>query len=200
MSLQSRDAPSCRPSSRPSSALPSTMTRSAFCSSRAAISPLSRFSTCWRQKATTDDPLAFVRSLPCVLRVCALSRTSTANYASALSLELLRGPAPEFRDFVRLKFKNGTDDEAFQTLHMFGHPEAEVPVTEFIYRLEVRHAVGSMRGNAGADMDLAHRSTTRSRPTSGPRRARRAGSRLALTRRRSRVAAMPRRSGSRSWR
>ncbi|KAH0835528.1 histidine phosphatase superfamily [Lanmaoa asiatica] len=58
------------------------------------------------------------------------------NYASALSFEVLRGPAPEFRDFVRLKFKNGTDDDDFQTLHIFGHPEEAVPVTEFIYRVE----------------------------------------------------------------
>ncbi|KAG8220362.1 histidine phosphatase superfamily [Butyriboletus roseoflavus] len=58
------------------------------------------------------------------------------NYASALAFEVLRGPAPEFRDFVRLKFKNGTDDDEFQTLHIFGHPEQKVPVTEFIYRLE----------------------------------------------------------------
>jgi len=58
------------------------------------------------------------------------------NYASALALELLRGPAPEYRDFVRVKFKNGTDDAEFQTLHILGHPEQSVPVTEFIYRLE----------------------------------------------------------------
>ncbi|KAH7886477.1 histidine phosphatase superfamily [Phlebopus sp. FC_14] len=58
------------------------------------------------------------------------------NYASALSLELLRGPAPEFRDFVRIKFKNGTSDSAFQTVRVFGHNEDVIPVTEFIYRLE----------------------------------------------------------------
>ncbi|KAF9222137.1 phosphoglycerate mutase-like protein [Gyrodon lividus] len=62
------------------------------------------------------------------------------NYASALSFELLRGPAPEMRDFVRVKFKNGTHDEEFHTVHIFGHPEAVVPVTEFIYRLE-HHAI-----------------------------------------------------------
>ncbi|KAF8435329.1 histidine phosphatase superfamily [Boletus edulis BED1] len=61
------------------------------------------------------------------------------NYASALSFEIIRGPAPEFRDFVRLKFKNGTEDAELQTLHIFDHPEESVPVTEFIYRLEVRH-------------------------------------------------------------
>ena len=60
-----------------------------------------------------------------------------ANYASALAFELLRGPAPELRDFVRLKFKNGTDSD-FQTIRVFGHEEDSLPVTEFIYRLEVR--------------------------------------------------------------
>lgn len=75
---------------------------------------------------------------------CALSSplrrflTHTANYASALSLELLRGPAPELRDFVRVKFKNGTHDSDFQTIRVFGHDEDAIPVTEFIYRLEVR--------------------------------------------------------------
>ncbi|KIJ57751.1 hypothetical protein HYDPIDRAFT_120380, partial [Hydnomerulius pinastri MD-312] len=58
------------------------------------------------------------------------------NYASALSFELLRGPAPEMRDFVRIKFKNGTHDSDFQTLHVFDHYEDKLPVTEFIYRLE----------------------------------------------------------------
>ena len=61
----------------------------------------------------------------------------TANYASALAFELLRGPAPEFRDFVRIKFKNGTDSN-FQTIRVFEHEEDSLPVTEFIYRLEVR--------------------------------------------------------------
>ncbi|KAL4063916.1 histidine phosphatase superfamily [Scleroderma yunnanense] len=59
------------------------------------------------------------------------------NYASALAFELVRGPAPEFRDFVRLKFKNGTDSN-FETIRVFGHEEDSLPVTEFIYRLEVR--------------------------------------------------------------
>lgn len=61
------------------------------------------------------------------------------NYASALAFELLRGPAPEFRDFVRFKFKNGTDSD-FQTIRVFGHEEDSLPVTEFIYRLE-HHAI-----------------------------------------------------------
>jgi len=60
-----------------------------------------------------------------------------ANYASALAFELLRGPAPEFRDFVRIKFKNGTDSD-FQTIRVFGHEEDPLPMTEFIYHLEVR--------------------------------------------------------------
>ncbi|KAG9308031.1 phosphoglycerate mutase-like protein [Chiua virens] len=58
------------------------------------------------------------------------------NYASALAFEVVRGPGPEFRDLVRLKFKNGTDDSELKTLHMFEHREQAIPVTEFLYRLE----------------------------------------------------------------
>lgn len=58
-----------------------------------------------------------------------------ANYASALAFELRRGPAPEDRDFLRIKFKNGTNDN-FQTFHAFGH-KADIPLTEFFYRSEV---------------------------------------------------------------
>ncbi|KAF8136679.1 hypothetical protein EV363DRAFT_1447035 [Boletus edulis] len=65
----------------------------------------------------------------------------TTNYASALSFEIIRGPAPEFRDFVRLKFKNGTEDAELQTLYIFDHPDESVLVTEFIYRLIVDDAL-----------------------------------------------------------
>lgn len=58
-----------------------------------------------------------------------------------MAFEVHRGPAPEYRDFVRLKFKNGTDDAEFRTAHIFDHPERSVPVTEFIYRLEVRRTI-----------------------------------------------------------
>jgi len=51
-----------------------------------------------------------------------------ANYASALAFELLRGPAPEFRDFIRIKFKNGTDSD-FQTIRVFGNEEDSLPMT-----------------------------------------------------------------------
>ncbi|KAI5985699.1 hypothetical protein EDC04DRAFT_3098192 [Pisolithus marmoratus] len=61
----------------------------------------------------------------------------TANFASALSFELLCGPAPEFWDFVCIKFKNSTDDSEFQTLCMLGHEDEAIPITEFIYHLEV---------------------------------------------------------------
>ncbi|KAH0829032.1 histidine phosphatase superfamily [Lanmaoa asiatica] len=71
----------------------------------------------------------------------------SANYASALAFELRRGPAPEDRDFVRIKFKNGTDDN-FQTYHAFGH-KADIPVTEFIYRVE-NYAITSQKQWAAA--------------------------------------------------
>jgi hypothetical protein len=59
-----------------------------------------------------------------------------ADHASALAFELLRGPAPERREFLRIKFKNGTNSE-FETYHIFGH-KGDIAVTEFMYRLEVR--------------------------------------------------------------
>lgn len=59
-----------------------------------------------------------------------------ADHASALAFELLRGPAPERREFLRIKFKNGTNSN-FETYHIFGH-QGDIAVTEFMYRLEVR--------------------------------------------------------------
>lgn len=60
---------------------------------------------------------------------------TTANHASALAFEILRGPPPELREFLRIKFKNGTNEE-FQTYPVFGH-QGDIAVTEFLYRLEV---------------------------------------------------------------
>ncbi|KAI0250040.1 phosphoglycerate mutase-like protein [Lactifluus subvellereus] len=62
------------------------------------------------------------------------------NFASALVIELRRGSLPDNRDFLRFKFKNGTDDD-FRTVHVFGH-SADIPLTEFIYRIE-NAAIGS---------------------------------------------------------
>jgi hypothetical protein len=56
------------------------------------------------------------------------------NFASALAIELRRGSLPDNRDFLRFKFKNGTDDD-FNTIHVFGH-NGDIPLTEFIYRVE----------------------------------------------------------------
>jgi len=57
------------------------------------------------------------------------------DYASALVIELISGPAPDNRDFIRMKFKNGTNDDDFETLNVFGH-RGDMALTEFIYRLE----------------------------------------------------------------
>ncbi|ESK84640.1 hypothetical protein Moror_13299 [Moniliophthora roreri MCA 2997] len=54
------------------------------------------------------------------------------NFASALVIELRRGNPPDLRDFVRFKFKNGTDSD-FKTLYVYGH-HADIPLTEFIYK------------------------------------------------------------------
>jgi lysosomal acid phosphatase len=56
------------------------------------------------------------------------------NYASALAFELRRGSPPDTRDFLRVRFKNGTASD-FETVHVFEH-HADIPLTEFIYRIE----------------------------------------------------------------
>ncbi len=60
-----------------------------------------------------------------------------ADFASAIAIELRRGSPPDVRDFLRFKFKNGTAGD-FKDIHVFGH-HADVPLTEFIYRAEVRN-------------------------------------------------------------
>lgn len=70
----------------------------------------------------------------------------SADYGSALAIELRRAPPPDAREFLRFKFRNGTDEE-FRTIHVFGHRD-DIPLTEFIYRLEVFHLLLS----AGEDM------------------------------------------------
>ncbi|KAG6876229.1 hypothetical protein C0992_000412 [Termitomyces sp. T32_za158] len=56
------------------------------------------------------------------------------NYSSAIVIELRRGSPPDLRDFLRIKFKNGTSDH-FRDVHVFGH-HSDIPLTEFIYRAE----------------------------------------------------------------
>ncbi|KAG2362447.1 histidine phosphatase superfamily [Suillus spraguei] len=69
------------------------------------------------------------------------------NYASALAFELRRGPPPEDRDFIRIKFKNGTNGP-FETYHAFGH-KSDIAATEFIYRIE-NYAITSQKQWAAA--------------------------------------------------
>ena len=57
-----------------------------------------------------------------------------ADFGSALAIELRRAPPPDQRDFLRFKFRNGTNED-FRTIHVFKHRE-DIPLTEFIYRLE----------------------------------------------------------------
>ncbi|KAJ7726740.1 histidine phosphatase superfamily [Mycena metata] len=58
------------------------------------------------------------------------------NFGAALAIELRRGLPPDMRDFLRFKFRNGTDDpEDWQLVHPFGH-RADIPLTEFVYRTE----------------------------------------------------------------
>ncbi|KAF7332863.1 hypothetical protein MVEN_02391300 [Mycena venus] len=58
------------------------------------------------------------------------------NFGAALAIELRRGGPPDLRDFLRFKFKNGTaDPQDWRLIHPFGH-DADIPLTEFIYRAE----------------------------------------------------------------
>lgn len=72
------------------------------------------------------------------------------NFASALAFEIRRGPGPEIRDFLRIKFKNGSD-EGFQTYHAFGH-KADIPVTEFVYKLENYAITSQKQWNAACNL------------------------------------------------
>ncbi|KAG6917255.1 hypothetical protein DXG01_003287 [Tephrocybe rancida] len=56
------------------------------------------------------------------------------NYSSAIVIELRRGSPPDLRDFLRIRFKNGTSGH-FNDVHVFGH-HSDIPLTEFIYRAE----------------------------------------------------------------
>jgi len=56
------------------------------------------------------------------------------DFGSVIAIELRRGAPPESREFLRFKFKNGTDG-AFETFTVFNHHE-DIPLTEFIYRIE----------------------------------------------------------------
>ncbi|CAA7260375.1 unnamed protein product [Cyclocybe aegerita] len=56
------------------------------------------------------------------------------DFSSALAIELRRGSPPDVRDFLRIRFKNGTASD-FKDVHVFGH-RADIPLTEFIYRAE----------------------------------------------------------------
>ncbi|KAI0319277.1 phosphoglycerate mutase-like protein [Amylostereum chailletii] len=64
------------------------------------------------------------------------------DYASAFAVELRRGSLPDNRDFLRFKFKNGTNED-FHPVHVFDH-QGDIPLTEFIYRIE-NSVIGSNR-------------------------------------------------------
>ncbi|KZP07653.1 phosphoglycerate mutase-like protein [Athelia psychrophila] len=94
--------------------------------------------------AFNGDPLQFMllessyQPLISILKMTELTKDhpeldGIPDYASALVIELRRGAPPDTRDFLRFKFKNGTND--FETLHAFGH-HRDIPLTEFIFRTE----------------------------------------------------------------
>ena len=54
-----------------------------------------------------------------------LIQSYTADYASAVALELSQSAAGDYE--VALKFKNGTNDDGFQSLKMFGQDSLTLP-------------------------------------------------------------------------
>ncbi|KAK1236297.1 hypothetical protein PQX77_000458 [Marasmius sp. AFHP31] len=54
------------------------------------------------------------------------------DFGSALIIELRRGNPPDLRDFLRFRFKNGTQSD-FKTLYVYGH-RSDIALTEFIYK------------------------------------------------------------------
>lgn len=72
------------------------------------------------------------------------------NFASALALEIRQGPGPERLNFLRIRFKNGSDHE-FQTYHAFGR-KADIPVTEFVYKLENYAITSQKQWNAACNL------------------------------------------------
>ncbi|KAL4246296.1 Histidine phosphatase superfamily protein [Abortiporus biennis] len=56
------------------------------------------------------------------------------DFGSVLAIELRRAPPPDVREFLRFRFRNGTDGP-FETITVFDHHE-DIPLTEFIYRVE----------------------------------------------------------------
>ena len=57
-----------------------------------------------------------------------------ANYGSVLAFELRNNDEGE--TFVRTKFKNGSAEDSFRTIHLWNHKE-DVALTELVYRLNV---------------------------------------------------------------
>ena len=58
------------------------------------------------------------------------------NYSAALVLEVRQanGGVP----YLTFKFKNGTDDDDFNTYGFLGSPLSRVPVSTFVNAMEVR--------------------------------------------------------------
>jgi hypothetical protein len=71
----------------------------------------------------------------------------TANFASALAIELRRGDEDDSRDYLRFRFKNGTADAQFRTLRAFGH-SGDIPLAEFIYRTQPYQIANKQQWNA----------------------------------------------------
>jgi hypothetical protein len=98
----------------------------------------------------------------------------TANFASALAIELRRGDEDDSRDYLRFRFKNGTADAQFRTLRAFGH-SGDIPLAEFIYRTQPYQIANKQQWNAvcsAGSFAPASRSSSSLRSSSSPTSAR----------------------------
>ena len=62
-------------------------------------------------------------------------RWISAAYGSAIAFEVRNNEEGE--TFLRTKFKNGTFDDTFRTIHLFNRKD-DIALNELIYRLDVR--------------------------------------------------------------
>jgi hypothetical protein len=108
---------------------------------RALLGPTINF---LERLAAKKDPLRFVLQEADYQQIISLLHTlevapsfpelvGLPNQASALAIEVREGK--DSREYLRFKIKNGTDDSGFNTFHVLGH-KADIPITEFIYRIE----------------------------------------------------------------
>lgn len=68
--------------------------------------------------------------------------TTIVNYVGSVAFEVRQNTSGE--PFIRFTFKNGTDDDAYQTYGFMGSESGEVPLSTFVSNLSVRSTISSL--------------------------------------------------------